>query len=176
MLSTRHYAKYFGENLLKDIFHLDAELQQARANKQDPLVEEELERSMEAALSEAELTGEQILEDAKKPKYHVYSVLGGACLSSHTTESAAHKSAANLSYKQPVHVWEADGEEIKIPIARYHNGHIVESFEASIHDIMNEMLQESNYDWTYVKAAETPQKKTCTSGAALTVKGILRTK
>jgi hypothetical protein len=137
MLSDKSYAKYFGENLLEELLHLDEELQQARANKIDPLVEEELERSLDVALSEADNEVQTILNEAKKPnKFHVYSAFGGKKLSSHQTEAAAHKAAEKHSHKQPVHVWTADGGEFGMgkPVAHYHMGTktVVEKFEQEI--------------------------------------------
>jgi hypothetical protein len=138
MLSDKSYAKFFGEGLLEEIFHLDEELTQAIANKQDPSVEEELERSLEVALSEAEVEGTNILNEAKKskPKFHVYSAFGGSLLSSHHSESAAHKAAAEHSHKQPVHVWTAEGGEMGMgkPIAHYNKGEktVYEDFERGI--------------------------------------------
>jgi hypothetical protein len=73
MLSDKSYARYFGQSLLEEILHLDEELSQAIANKQDPAVEEELERSLDVALSDADVVAKNILEEVKKPKVHVKS-------------------------------------------------------------------------------------------------------
>jgi len=137
MLSDQAYAKFFGEGLLKEIFHLDEELKQAVAIKQDPAVEEELERSLDVALSEAEVEGNNLLNEAKKkPKFHVYSAFGGTLLSSHHSESAANKAAAKHSHKQPVHIWTAEGGAMGMgkPIAHYHNGEktVYEDFERGL--------------------------------------------
>jgi hypothetical protein len=124
MLSNSYYAKFFGDALLKEIFHLDEELTQAIATKQDPVVEDELEHSLDVALSEADVEGTKLLSEAKKPKYHVYSAYGGTRLSSHHSLAAAHKAAVKHSDKQPVHVWTATGGELGMgkPVAHYSNG------------------------------------------------------
>ena len=139
MLDKTSYAKFFGETLLEEIFHLDQVLAQAVANKEDPLVEQELEHSLDIAISEAEEEATKILTEAKakKPiKFHVYSAFGGVKLSSHHSESAAHKAAAEHSHKQPVHVWTAEGGEMGMgkPIAHYNKGEktVYEDFERGI--------------------------------------------
>jgi hypothetical protein len=148
MLSDRSYAKYFGKSLMEDIMHLDEELHQAILNREDPLVEEELERSLDVALSEANDHAQTILDEAKKPKkFHVYSAFGGKKLSSHQTEAAAHKAASTHSNKQPVHVWTGDGGEFGMgkPIAHYHQGKksVVEDFfERDVQSLMEKELRE----------------------------------
>lgn len=67
MLSNKAYAKFFGQSLMEEILRLDEELKQAVANKTDPVLEEELEHSLDVALSEADIAM-NILEDIKKPK------------------------------------------------------------------------------------------------------------
>lgn len=153
MLSERSYAKFFGENLLEEIFRLDEELTLAIAVQQDPLVEEELEHSLDIAIADADLTP-TVLEEAKKdPKFHVYSAFGGTKLSSHTTEDAAHKSASKHSMKQPVHVWTADGGENGMgkPIAHWHQGKktVYEDFERGLDAMMEAELGETKpkVDW-----------------------------
>jgi hypothetical protein len=74
MLSDKSYARYFGQNLLEEILHLDEELTQAVINKEDPAVEEELERSLDVALSDADAVAKDILEEvrvSRKPKVHI---------------------------------------------------------------------------------------------------------
>jgi hypothetical protein len=142
MLSDRSYAKFFGNTLIEEIFHLDEELAQAVANKQDPLVEEELERSMGMALFEQDQS--PLVTETKQPaKFHVYSAFGGKKLSSHPTESGAHKAATKQSHKQPVHVWTAEGGENGMgkPVAHYHNGVKTqyESFERGVDDLMKDL-------------------------------------
>ena len=144
MLSAKSYAKFFGESLLEEIFHLDEELLQVIANKKDPLVEEELENAMDIALVEAETEAQKILDEAKT-NYHVYSAFGGQKLSSHSTEDAAHKAAAKHSMKIPVHVWSAKGGEFGIgkPIAHWDEGKktVYENYyENEIHSMMETAL------------------------------------
>ena len=145
MLSAKSYAKFFGESLLEEIFHLDEELTQVIANKKDPLVEEELENSMDIALTEAEEEAQKILDEAKKPNYHVYSAFGGKKLSSHSTERAAHKAAFKHSMKYPVHVWSAKGGEFGVgkPIAHWNEGKktVYEHYENEMHSMMETELQ-----------------------------------
>ena len=143
MLSDKSYAKFFGENLLEEIFHLDEELAQAVANKEDPLVEQELEHSLDVAISEAEEEATKILSEAKKKKpikFHVYSAFGGAKLSSHPSEAEAHKAASKASHKQPVHIWTAEGGDLGMgkPVAHYHNGvkTVYEDFERGLDTMM----------------------------------------
>ena len=146
MLSDKSYAKFFGDGLLEEIFHLDEELTQAVANKQDPAVEDELEHSLDVALSEAEVEGTNILIEAKKPNFHVYSAFGGTTLSSHHTAAAAHKAAAKQSHKHPVYIWTAEGGEDQSgwgkgkPVAHYDKGKktVYEKFELELDAIIHE--------------------------------------
>jgi hypothetical protein len=144
MLSAKSYAKFFGESLLEEIFHLDEELSQVIANKKDPLVEEELENSMDIALAEAETEAQKILDEAKKSNFHVYSAFGGQKLSSHSTEDAAHKAAAKHSMKQPVHVWTDKGGEFGMgkAIAHWNEGKktVTEDWETKMHSMMEKEL------------------------------------
>ena len=141
MLSNNSYAKFFGETLLEEIFHLDEELTQAVAISKDPTVEDELEHSLDVALTEADTEGTKLFTEAKKPKYHVYSAYGGTKLSSHHSLAAAHKAAVKHSQKQPVHVWTATGGELGMgkPISHYHKGvqTVYEKFEYDLDVMMN---------------------------------------
>lgn len=147
MLSDKSYAKFFGESLLEEIFHLDEELTQAVATMEDPAVEDELEHSLDVALSEAEVEGTKIINEAvkRKPKFHVSSSFGGARLSAHHTEAAAHKAAAKHSVRQPVDIWSNHGGAFGIGkvVAHYNNGvkSVYEDYETNMDDMMVRELE-----------------------------------